>query len=53
MIKDNFKFSDIVQTPWQQNSQTNQKQRVLNFTVALSNTMGPKTAQVCETQVRI
>ncbi|KAJ8970115.1 hypothetical protein NQ317_000569 [Molorchus minor] len=40
------KTTDLTQTPWTHNPLDNSKSRVVNLTVALSQTMGPKTAQV-------
>ncbi|KAJ8977588.1 hypothetical protein NQ317_018356 [Molorchus minor] len=47
------KTTDLTQTPWTHNPLDNSKSRVVNLTVALSQTMGPKTAQVTETQVML
>ncbi|KAK9871360.1 hypothetical protein WA026_011625 [Henosepilachna vigintioctopunctata] len=45
------KTTDLVQTPWTQNSANNSKSRVVNLTMALNQAIGPKTSQVTETQV--
>jgi hypothetical protein len=45
------KTTDLTQTPWTHNASDNTKSRVVNLTVALNQTMGPKTAQVTESQV--
>lgn len=45
------KTSDLTQTPWTHNPLDNSKSRVVSLTMALGQTMGPKTAQVTETQV--
>jgi len=44
-------ISDLSHTLWQQDPQTGTKQRVVNFTMPLSQSLGPKTSQVTETQV--
>lgn len=46
------KTTDLTQTAWCQNS-NGTKSRIVNLTVALNQTMGPKTSQVTETQVSI
>ncbi|KAJ8934330.1 hypothetical protein NQ314_013371, partial [Rhamnusium bicolor] len=45
------KTTDLTQTPWTHNPLDNSKSRVVNLTMALSQTMGPKVAQVTESQV--
>ncbi|XP_069702511.1 protein Aster-B-like isoform X3 [Periplaneta americana] len=45
--------SDISHTPWQQDSQTGIKQRVVNLTMPLNQSVGPKSTQVTETQVML
>lgn len=45
------KTTDMTQTAWSHNPIDNTKSRVVNLTVALNQTMAPKTAQVTETQV--
>lgn len=45
------KTTDLTQTPWTHNPLDNSKSRVVNLTVALSQAMGPKSAQVTETHV--
>ncbi|KYB29361.1 protein Aster-B isoform X2 [Tribolium castaneum] len=47
------KTTDLTQTPWTHNPSDNSKTRVVNLTVALTQAMGPKTAQVTETQVML
>lgn len=44
------KTTDLTQTAWCHNNDGT-KSRVVNLTVALNQTMGPKTSQVTETQV--
>jgi hypothetical protein len=44
--------ADMSHTAWQQDPQSGRKQRVVNYTMALSQAVGPKTSQVTETQVR-
>ncbi|XP_074033206.1 GRAM domain containing 1B isoform X2 [Leptinotarsa decemlineata] len=45
------KTTDLTQTPWTHNPLDNSKSRVVNLTVALGQTIGPKTSQVTETHV--
>ncbi|XP_021923999.1 GRAM domain-containing protein 1B-like isoform X2 [Zootermopsis nevadensis] len=45
--------SDISHTPWQQDSETGTKQRVVTLTMPLSQSVGPKTTQVTEKQVML
>lgn len=45
------KTTDLTQTPWTHNPLDNSKSRIVSLTMALGQTMGPKTAQVTETQV--
>lgn len=40
------KTSDLTQTPWTHNPLDNSKSRVVNLTMSLGQTMGPKTCQV-------
>lgn len=47
------KTSDLTQSAWMHNSQTGQKTRVVTLTVTITQVIGPKSAQVTETQVRI
>ncbi|XP_018565494.1 GRAM domain-containing protein 1B isoform X2 [Anoplophora glabripennis] len=47
------KTTDLTQTPWTHNPLDNSKCRVVNSTVALSQTMGPKSAQVTETHTML
>ncbi|XP_050300995.1 protein Aster-B-like [Anthonomus grandis grandis] len=42
------KTSDLTQTPWTHNPLDNSKSRVVNLTMSLGQTMGPKTCQVTE-----
>lgn len=44
------KSQDLTQTPWTHNPMDNTKSRVISLTMALSSMVGPKTAQVTETQ---
>lgn len=44
-------ITDISHTPWQQDSETGTKQRVVTLTMPLSQSVGPKTTQVTEKQV--
>ncbi|CAB1452778.1 unnamed protein product [Pleuronectes platessa] len=43
-------FTDLVVGDWQQDSSSGTTSRVLSYTVALNNPLGPKTAPVVETQ---
>ncbi|XP_025601796.2 protein Aster-B-like [Athalia rosae] len=47
------KTTDLVQSAWTQNSQTGEKSRTVSFTVSLSQSVGPKTTQVTETQTML
>ncbi|KAG5861896.1 hypothetical protein JTB14_007495 [Gonioctena quinquepunctata] len=47
------KTSDLTQTPWTHNPLDGSKSRVVNLTVALGQTMGPKSAQVTETHIML
>ncbi|XP_020297898.1 GRAM domain-containing protein 1B-like, partial [Pseudomyrmex gracilis] len=47
------KTTDLIQSAWTQNSQTDQKMRTLSFTIALTQAIGPRTCQVTETQVML
>lgn len=47
------KTSDLVQSAWTQNSQTGEKSRTVSLTVALTQSVGPKSSQVTEKQVII
>ncbi|XP_011142716.1 GRAM domain-containing protein 1B isoform X1 [Harpegnathos saltator] len=48
------KTTDLIQSAWTQNEQTDQKMRTLSFTVFLPHsTFGPKTCHVTETQVML
>lgn len=47
------KTTDLTQTPWTQNPLDNTKSRIVNLTVALNQTMGPKSSQATETQVSL
>ncbi|CAG9858589.1 unnamed protein product [Phyllotreta striolata] len=44
------KTTDLTQTPWTHNPIDNSKSRVVNLTVSLLATMGPKSAQCTESQ---
>ncbi|XP_051261248.1 protein Aster-A isoform X2 [Dicentrarchus labrax] len=43
-------FTDLSVGEWQQDSSTGNTSRVLSYTIALNNPLGPKTAPVVETQ---
>ncbi|KRT80928.1 hypothetical protein AMK59_6192, partial [Oryctes borbonicus] len=45
------KTSDLTQTSWTHNISTNNKTRTINLTIPLNQAIGPKSAQVTETQV--
>lgn len=45
------KTTDLTQTPWTHSPSDNSKSRVVSSTLALNQTVGPKTAQATETQV--
>lgn len=45
--------TDMSHTAWQQDPQSGTKQRVVNYTMALSQSVGPKSSQVTETQVML
>ncbi|XP_066997865.1 protein Aster-B isoform X2 [Anabrus simplex] len=45
--------TDIVLAPWQVNAETSMKQRNLTMTMALNQSVGPKTTQVSESQVML
>jgi len=45
--------TDLSDSLWQQDPQTGTKQRVINYTMPLSQSLGPKTTQVTETQVML
>lgn len=45
------KTTDLTQTAWSHNGGDGTKIRIVNLTVPLTQTMGPKTSQVTETQV--
>lgn len=45
-------ITDMSHTAWQQDPQSGTKQRVVNYTMPLSQSVGPKSSQVTETQVR-
>ncbi|XP_076625066.1 protein Aster-B [Colletes latitarsis] len=47
------KTTNLVQSAWMYNEQTSQKVRNLSFTIALSQTIGPRTAHITETQVML
>lgn len=44
-------FSDLSVGEWQQDGSSGNTNRVLSYTIALNNPLGPKTAPVVETQV--
>jgi hypothetical protein len=44
-------ISDLSQTLWQQDPVTGRKQRVVSYTMPLSQSLGPKTTQVTENHV--
>uniref|UniRef100_A0A674MRK8 GRAM domain containing 1A n=1 Tax=Takifugu rubripes TaxID=31033 RepID=A0A674MRK8_TAKRU len=44
-------FTDLSVGEWQQDSSSGNTTRVLSYTIALNNPLGPKTASVVETQV--
>ncbi|XP_056618039.1 protein Aster-A isoform X3 [Triplophysa dalaica] len=43
-------FTDLSAHEWQQDSSTGSNSRVLSYTIAINNPLGPKTAPVVETQ---
>lgn len=43
--------TDLTQTPWIHNPADNSKSRIITSTLALNQTVGPKTTQATETQV--
>ena len=45
------KTSDLTQTAWAHNPVDNNKARTIHLTIPLNQTLGPKSAQVTETQV--
>jgi len=45
--------TDLSHTLWQEDPQTGTKRRVINYTMPLSQSLGPKTTQVTETQVML
>ncbi|XP_015591084.1 GRAM domain-containing protein 1B isoform X2 [Cephus cinctus] len=47
------KTTDLVQSSWIQNSETGQKMRTVSLTMSLTNSVGPRTSQVTETQVML
>ncbi|XP_070158399.1 protein Aster-B isoform X1 [Polyergus mexicanus] len=47
------KTTDLQQSAWTQNNQTDQKMRTVSFTVSLTQTIGPRTCEVTETQVML
>lgn len=46
-------LSDLSVGEWQQDSNSGHTSRVLSYTIALNNPLGPKTAPVVETQVSL
>lgn len=47
------KTTDLTQTPWTHNPADNSKSRVVTLTMALNQSIGPKSSQVTECQVII
>ncbi|XP_046427747.1 protein Aster-B isoform X3 [Neodiprion lecontei] len=47
------KTTDLVQSAWTQDSQTGQKSRTVSLTISLSQSVGPKSSQVTETQIML
>ncbi|XP_022906025.1 protein Aster-B isoform X2 [Onthophagus taurus] len=47
------KTSDFTQTAWSHNPNNNMKTRTINLTIPLTQAIGPKSAQVTETQVML
>ncbi|XP_046819743.1 protein Aster-B-like isoform X4 [Vespa velutina] len=47
------KHTDLVQSAWTQNDQTGQKMRTISMTVSLTQTIGPRSSQVMETQIML
>ncbi|XP_035734685.1 protein Aster-B-like isoform X2 [Vespa mandarinia] len=47
------KTTDLVQSAWTQNDQTGQKMRTISMTVSLTQTIGPRSSQVMETQIML
>ncbi|XP_014471144.1 PREDICTED: GRAM domain-containing protein 1B-like isoform X1 [Dinoponera quadriceps] len=47
------KTTDLIQSAWTQNTQTDQKMRTLSYTISLSQALGPRTCHVTETQVML
>lgn len=45
--------TDLTQTPWTHNPVDNSKSRIITSTLALNQTVGPKTTQATETQVSV
>ncbi|XP_025830543.1 GRAM domain-containing protein 1B isoform X2 [Agrilus planipennis] len=45
------KTTDLTQTAWTHNAENNTKSRVVNLTIPLMQTVGPKSAQVTENQI--
>lgn len=45
--------TDISLNLWEQDSQSGTKQRVVNFTIPLNQSLGPKSSQVTETQIML
>ncbi|XP_048859705.1 protein Aster-A-like isoform X1 [Brienomyrus brachyistius] len=45
-------FTDLRVQQWQQDSSSGNASRVLNYTIAINNPLGPKTARVMETQTQ-
>ncbi|XP_032664230.1 protein Aster-B-like isoform X2 [Odontomachus brunneus] len=47
------KTTDLIQSAWTQNNQTDQKMRTLSYTISLTHSIGPRTCHVTETQVML
>ena len=47
------RLSDLSVGEWQQDISTGNTRRVLSYTIAINNPLGPKTAPVVETQVSL
>lgn len=47
------KTIDLVQSAWTQNDKTGQKMRTISMTVSVTQTIGPKTSHVTETQIML
>ncbi|XP_066591813.1 protein Aster-B-like [Prorops nasuta] len=47
------KTTDLIQSAWTQDNQTGQKMRTISLTVSLTQTIGPRSSQVTETQIML